>query len=400
MFASKGFKVATVVVATGSLAAVSYYQRDRIAKFARNWKKPTEKDNTYRYLVVDFDTFFANHKKVSETMLPGLKQSADEKAQGPIAGFEVTGETLQVIKDALGDDSKYVHIGLIKGTKEYGTTSVTMGAAVDYLSQHPNQTKVVFLNSGTGGIKFQLAESKNGIISLPAESKDAKEGEDVPSPNALVIGNYKPKKHFPFPANSKLMKEKLAEFLKENNLPSDTPVFGFVTGSVREKWEEANGKDKAQFDNTMNAYFEGSGVLPLKNGGSYFIEQDGEGTYELRGTRCMYANLVKVGLLDEECEVVGSFGIGRGSTQWMIRRSDGTEMLIGHKAGMDKLDALKTLPGVVKKQLTSETVEQVRSSVKGKKAVIAVKSGAALLIERNEDVRKQMTTPMVVSQTS
>src|SRR5439155_671943 len=70
------------------------------------------------------------------------------------------------------------------------------------------------------------------------------------------------------------------------------------------------------------------GIKPLP-GRSFFMPQEDEGNLELLGTQVMYWNLCQDKLLNG-MSVVGSFGIGRGSCQWMIQNKDGSYELTGH----------------------------------------------------------------------
>ena len=109
----------------------------------------------------------------------------------------------------------------------------------------------------------------------------------------------------------------------------------------------------------------------------------------------MYSNLVKDNLLDEGTEVVVSLGIGRGSSQWMQALPDGTFKLTGLKAGMNKLEELRTLGDAVVHELTSTDKLHSLVSVMSTCArpVIALKSGAALFLDNkdNAGLRKVLT---------
>lgn len=130
-----------------------------------------------------------------------------------------------------------VCIGLVKDTKKYGNTSVSMGAAVMAKSEE----RVGFLNCGTGGIKYQLYSREGGLLHLVSEFKP----KNGANPNSLKIGDYVPQTVVSFEATRTLLEEELAN----DELPwkgSQIPVFAFVTGSIRQVWEDAEPKKKAR----------------------------------------------------------------------------------------------------------------------------------------------------------
>jgi hypothetical protein len=303
--------------------------------------------------------------------------------EGPIHAFHAAFVALKNLwfsrEDARGDKEwgqirGTIALGLIKDTKKYGNTSVSMGAAKSKFDASPRTENIGFLNCGTGGIKYQLYSS-TGCLHLKGEFKP----KDGASPNALEVGKFKPKKPINFELTRELFAKELADapWARELNVP----VYAFVTGTVREHWENAGADEKQLMESKMKELFAPRGILPL--GSSYFMSQDDEGTFELLGSQRMYANLVEAGLLNPGTMVVGSLGIGKGSCQWMIQEVDGTISLVGHKAGMTNIVRLA--------QLSQTLMDTYRDSVKWEKfkqtfkvagkGVIALKSGAALLID-------------------
>jgi len=154
-----------------------------------------------------------------------------------------------------------------------------------------------------------------------------------------------------------------------------------VTGTIREYWENADGAEKLVLETKMQEIFEPNGIK--SQGDSYFMPQDEEGTLELVGSQQMYANLVAAGMLDAGTTVVGSFGIGKGSCQWMIQEADGNMALVGHKAGMTNLPKLAELTRTLTEAYRDPTKwTKFKQSLKAAgKGTIALKSGAALLID-------------------
>jgi hypothetical protein len=395
---TKAFKVFAAVTIV-SLTSVGLYVANDKYKFINTQKtKKSDKDTNFNELVVPIDIFLNNHSITCEKILPELESKSDETTIGPIIAFKVAGETLKVLKEKLGDCADCLQVSIIKGTYDHGTTSVSQGAAERVYNMPVYRDRpLVLLNCGTGGIKFQLAKYNGGKIAIVAESKTSS-GELVPSPNALEIANYKPKNVFPFNENKQMMKDKLTVFLKEHNLPSDTLVFGFVTGTVREFWEKAK-DEKMEYENKIIEYFKDAEVQPLANvlaidNSSYYISQYDEGKLELLGTKSMFENLQQDSMLDPNDYVLGSFGIGKASSQLMSFLLDGKTLLLSHNAGMGKIDDLKGLPKAIETQLTDDVINKLKYAIiirkKGGKPVICLKSGTVLLCESNDEVRKSV----------
>jgi len=272
-----------------------------------------------------------------------------------------------------------IALGLIKDTKKHGNTSVSMGAAKNKFEEHKDEEMIGFLNCGTGGIKYQLYSS-SGCLHL----KDEYKPKNGASPNALEAGKFKPKE----PVSFDVTRDLFAEELAHKDLPwagkENVIVYAFVTGTIREHWERADAAEKAMMEEKMRELFEPHKIRP--QGESYFMPQDEEGTLELLGAQQMYANLVDAGQLDPGTKVVGSLGIGKGSCQWMVQEVDGTMALVGHKFGMTNIVKLA--------ELTNTLAEAYQDSVKREKfrqslaaagkGVIALKSGAAILIDSKD----------------
>ncbi len=173
---------------------------------------------------------------VSDTLQEGKYSEDDE---GPLHALDAA---LTLLKNLYYlDDEKWrsvrdkVTIGLVKDTKDYGNTSVSMGAAALQKGQ-----QVGFLNCGTGGIKYQLYARESGCLRLVSEYKP-KGGANI---NSLKIGNYQPKVE----VSLELTKEKLEQELAHADLPwkdlPDITICAFVTGTIRQHWEEADAEEK------------------------------------------------------------------------------------------------------------------------------------------------------------
>jgi len=166
----------------------------------------------------------------------------DKSEEGPLHGLDAA---LTLLKNLyLMQDESWVEvrdritIGLIKDTADYGNTSVSMGAA----AMKSECEKVGFLNCGTGGVKYQFYSRENGCLRLVSEYKP-KGGANF---NNLKIGGYNPKDL----ETSEATKAALARELCDSKLPwkgqDDVPVYVFITGTIRQYWEEAKEEEKVK----------------------------------------------------------------------------------------------------------------------------------------------------------
>lgn len=280
-----------------------------------------------------------------------------------------------------------VSIGLIKETAEYGNTSVSMGAAACY----PLLPAIGFLNCGTGGIKYQLyTRDVTNILKLESEFKP-KNGLSV---NSLLAGNYRPKPGEEI--TMAVLEQSIRDELKDapwKDRP-DIPVVAFVTGQIRQYWEIAGEGEKKVLDSQMEALFQPFKISKLVKQSSYFMPQDTEGKLELLATQTLYKNLVKAGLLDQDVEVIGSIGIGRGSLQWMIGKEGEAVSQILYQEGMKDPERLVDFPDVLKAQyeISAKREALVTSVRKTAKPVIALKSGSVLLFSKYEQYKRILQT--------
>jgi len=147
-------------------------------------------------------------------------------------------------------------------------------------------------------------------------------------------------------------------------------------------------KKKKRLDDEMVRLFQGTGIQPLPSSPSYFMWQDEEGRLELLGSRAMYKNLAQAGELDADTNVVGSLGIGRGSSQWMVLKANGETELVGHKAGMSNVEKLALLGETImgtyaKDEAKLNTFLEVMESAK--KPLIALKSGCTIVFDLTKE---------------
>ena len=308
-----------------------------------------------------------------------------------------------------------IHIGLVKETKRHGNTSVSMGCATQYFAKNPERSGVAFLNCGTGGIKYQYYRKDNGIIYVALEHKP----KDGASPNGIEISGFKPKVPVGYVRNVLLLNNELYDFRHNVDVmfpdvadtyssviegPSSVETFAFITGSIREFWEQQN-HCVSSLNMVMTEYFRsvmyGScGVETKPFGDSFFLKQETEGALELLGTSKMYENLSSAGLIKSGSLVVSSFGIGRGSVQfpWNDPRDSTRESQVGFKAGMNKPDALAGLPWSAIPSLKAilPLINEYASHCET--PVIALKSGCMLWLESDEgaETRKLFMTKQML----
>lgn len=234
-------------------------------------------------------------------------------------------------------------IGLIKDTKNFGNTSVSQGCAVKFFREHPDKNMVVFMNCGTGGIKYQTYERKpNGVITVKGEYKP----NDGASPQEFL------KKHddeFSRKAWVSWHKETLKNELKVAEIPAGCHIQAFITGKIRAAWEAGDEGTKGKLNAIMTDFFAADQRIEVAfesvSSDSFFLSQEDEGSLESDGVNSMYENLIKAGELPAEVRVMGVAGIGRGSVQitWQsVDRSHQYQM--NTTPGMDDELGLRTLP--------------------------------------------------------
>lgn len=312
-----------------------------------------------------------------------LREPLSDAEVGPVHALHAT---LVMFKNLYYlDDARWpkirdsLKLGLIKDTKKYGNTSVSMGAAKKVFEKIPDKKSVGFLNCGTGGIKYQRYDCQD-VLHVIGEYKP----KDAASANALKVGAFTPKSVVSFEETSRLLFRDLQSPSMPWKPTEDVPMYAFVTGTIRQYWEEANPDEKKVLEAEMTRLFKPLGIQPLNE--SYFVTQDEEGAFELLGAQALYSNLAKFGLIESGVQVVGSFGIGRGSCQWMVMRKNGTPELVGHKAGMVNVKELANMSNTLMKACRDPLKFNVLlESLEGiPNPAVALKSGAALMLDMKE----------------
>lgn len=327
-------------------------------------------------------------------LLDAIKDHPDE---GPRVALQVAMDTLMRLW-ATSNPDFFEHrsrclVGFVKGTKDHGNTSVSMGAAWVYFGANPSRTHVMFFNCGTGPAKAQLYSNFNGIIALVKEWKP-NSGVSI---NAVATGKYTPKDA---PLTPEAAKQLFADWVTELRatwaIPADTELGAFVTGTIREHYFKAPTNEMVAMYKTINDIFHSLNVAPaIEN--RWFLLQDTEGELEVKGTARMYEQLADARLISSGARVMTSFGIGRGSLQFAMMDGVGTDTL-GHNAGMNDLVRLaefgRKFTEVCADPTNSHTryLHRVMSSIAS--PVIALKSGPMLLFEKNPSLLKYLQQPI------
>ncbi len=321
-----------------------------------------------------------------------------EKDSGPFYAFTYMAQAAKAIYNLeMPSNCKYnqqqwqlilntkVKFGLVKDTPDCGTSSVSMGAAVEHFTKFPPKNAmmkevVLFLNCGSGGIKYQLYESFNGMIRCVEEEKGFGSNE-LPNPNAIKIGNYIPSMLRDFNEDQ----QKLSKTLKSMcaKISIDFKCYAFVTGKLRENYEKSNDEEKKLKNIDIQKYFSNHEIECL--GDSFFMTQEQESKLEFLGTSVLYENLFKKNYLSQSLKVDQSWGIGLGSCQF------GDFILYPY--GMNDLRNLSNLPLEVTKKLSNiALIEKLmdRWMNEPRLSIIALKSGCALLPDKYTDIREKL----------
>lgn len=246
---------------------------------------------------------------------------------GPIAGME----SLKIIAKALlnhepGDDvqrkewgflKQRIQLQLIKDTKEYGTTSVSMGFVqrdIDESGADETEHLVYVIgNCGINGMSVRFYKKVDGV--LRAITDDIKRNEKPsPNPNILALGEfYRPlgsdketnklefaKQREYLEGYCKDIRQKLQELQASNAFgcgqAKPSYYLTFITGPARAAWEKANPREQVCMEESMNLFFEGS---PFADESWCFMKQKEEGYLELLAAQTMHFNLAQKGLLGD-----------------------------------------------------------------------------------------------------
>lgn len=261
----------------------------------------------YRQMIVPFRTFLDLDLKQEEY----VKGPRD---MGPWLGFQVvrdlTRQLVAFVPDFCTPEEWMVYLdqlqfGLVKDTKDYGTTSVSMGLAETFFSDSLKRTTLyVAGNCGTGGMKVGIYayDKQRGTHCIKEIRMD-----DPPNPNHVPLGNYVPKtvvlgQH----AKLKVMNELI---LKEVG-DQEAYYEAFVTGPSRAFfWNYDNCANDML--NDLKIFFEGT-VFEGKV--VEFLAQFDEAEMEQVAVLTLYGHLYNADQVGK-MNVLQGWGMGVGSTQ-------------------------------------------------------------------------------------
>ena len=244
-------------------------QTPQTFELAKESKKPEVQALNFRGDVVLLSTIL--HQMCDALCM--MPHTVDKETEGLVGGLKATLHLLKKLWNM--PDPQWmairntVCVGMVKDTKKHGNTSVSMGFAKNFFDKNPDENVVLFLNCGTGGIKYQLyrRNMKTGIVFLDKEFKP----KDGASPNSLPVeGLYKPKTPVALDVNNTHFGNEKTACPGELGLESlaGVPIRVFVTGSIREEWEKASADNKQVFEKLMSDFFAGFGT-PASSDGSY-----------------------------------------------------------------------------------------------------------------------------------
>lgn len=325
------------------------------------------------YRVVSYETFLKHE--------PHALDEKDPRSQGPWCGAKAVLDALPVLVEAMAVTEPSVasklHVGCVKDTKLYGTTSVSMGVAARFFANQ-EQNKVLIVNVGSGGAKASVyVRDSDGVRS----AVDVKPRESAPN-----IGHLREQEVDP--AASEREGKNLESFVAQLKEVCDaqTKAIVFATGEIRTAYFTQPHR-RAELAQRLVAFFKPlSDVWPLELGGNLrFLNQKDEAQLEFLAVETMYGNIQKAGKLDPKFAPVASFGMGNESTQ--IGANFGELLVV---CGMKKLvaqqgDARFTTFTQMLRDHTDFRVfaaalaqELARLHAEGKQPTICLKSGALL----------------------
>ncbi len=269
---------------------------------------------------------------------------------------------------------------IIKDTKCFGNTSVSMGAAT---TQH----SFANLNCGSGGIKYQVyMDEKESIIMVheykPGNYTPFGKGPKFPSPNDLTDEDLND--DIMLNTYGRLLDDSIRDMWTKMGIVNQPVEFkAFVTGKLRSRWEDAKtDAEKEKLETAMRQYF-GPHIDPAV-GESFFITQEQEAVLEFNGTTAMHANLCSAKLIPEKVKIIATFGIGGSSTQFSTESQD-----ITIKRGMKNRQAGQGVASHIMLKLV-DMIDFWRHMACDDQNVIALKSGCSLLFSKYPELYKML----------
>lgn len=232
-------------------------------------------------------------------------------------------------------------------TKELPTvvTSVSSACALAYFRVNPEAAEVIFLNCGTGSVKFQYYYMKNGVM-VASKNFDCKDTAGV-SMNTLLVPNVPYDKKGIVSADTIAigLGANIAEFKKTRKLNlSDIPIFMFVTGTIR-NYADDHPETASLIEKEIQNVFAHQDVSNYKvsawNGVTTLMSQDAEAYNEF----ISIAHIVRSE--NPMCKLILTKGVGRGSAQGMVAIGPNPETNRLHVRSMEHSFGMNDIPNLM-----------------------------------------------------
>lgn len=260
----------------------------------------------------------------------GLKEAvpSDKKQLGPYCAFREGQHLLAMF--ARNGNFAGCHVGVIKDTKDCGTTSVSNGVAILWAKQQANlqpNDAVMIHNGGGGGFKFDIYAPKlvNGVIVGMVRVSDVKI-TDAPTLSHLIAAPTE-ETQAEYDLQERKMKaystqadECIARYADQYVVRE---VLVFATGPLRGAYYKAHIFDRMgmlQRFGELCCYLghevdEGEDIDINPDRNLWIMEQDQESYFEDIAIRGMYENLSRAGQVPPNIDIVFTGGAGTTTSQ-------------------------------------------------------------------------------------
>jgi hypothetical protein len=266
----------------------------------------------------------------------------------------------------------------IKGMQKMTiNTSVTFGAAVEFLGIHHTYDHVMILNCGSGTIKFQLYGREQGAVRPLYEYKpDDPDGHAKTSLSSIQIGEFQPRETMMASEFIVRVKKWLAVFVAflANNDIQNVPIAALVTGSIRAFWQKHDASNGLE-EGVSAMLYAVCPTIVAASGISFFIEQKTEGLLEYSAL----ATVVETESCPRAAKLLLGVCIGRGSTQIPFVTKESTVCVASVSRGMQNQDMAIDMVRTCATDAMNDFACNVRLALdNGQIPVVALKSGALL----------------------
>jgi hypothetical protein len=285
----------------------------------------------------------------------------------------------------------------------HGTSSVTTGLMVHKKDQF-GPGVMLFLACGSGGAKWQAGEvQEDGQVRVYKEAKDPVLGK-WKGANQLTRNTKEEGKFFLedlealrlcLDEDRLLAIQQINDELKDSNpldlpfLTPETPVYVYITGTLREFWEQLPAEQQQALENTLKTRFIPQGW----NTEELFLKQSTEAFYERLAVPSVYHNLARDQLI-EEVDIEAVSGIGMGSCQNSFLK-EGEWIECNLPIGMKSQKWEKDLQDFVKKLEKFLLLENnVKKADGGFERFWACKSGFTIQLYNDDEFFRILTQPL------